>query len=46
VVEASTTLANPVWSPVSTNTLTDGWFYFSDPHWMDYPARFYRVRQW
>lgn len=45
VVEASTTLANPVWSPVSTNTLTDGWTYFSDVEWTNYPARFYRVRQ-
>ena len=44
VVEASTTLANPVWSPVSTNTLTDGWTYFSDAEWTNYPARFYRVR--
>ncbi len=44
VVEASTTLANPVWSPVSTNTLTDGWSYFSDAEWRNYPARFYRVR--
>ena len=44
VVEASTTLANPVWSPVSTNTLTDGWSYFSDAEWTNYPARFYRIR--
>ena len=44
VVEASTTLANPVWSPVSTNILTDGWSYFSDPKWTNYPARFYRIR--
>jgi len=44
VVEASTTLANPLWSPVSTNTLADGWIYFSDAEWIDYPTRFYRVR--
>lgn len=44
VVEASTTLANPVWPPVSTNTLVDGWSYFSDAEWTNYPARFYRVR--
>jgi hypothetical protein len=46
VVEASTTLANPVWSPVSTNTLVDGWSYFRDAEWTNYPSRFYRVRQW
>ena len=43
VVEACTNLANPVWSPVSTNTLTDGSSYFSDPQWTNYPDRFYRV---
>ncbi len=46
VVEASTTLVNPIWSSVSTNTLTDGWSYFSDAEWTNYPTRFYRVRQW
>jgi hypothetical protein len=44
VVEASTTLAQPVWLPLSTNALVNGWSYFSDPEWMNYPARFYRVR--
>jgi hypothetical protein len=44
VVEASTTLAQPVWLPLSTNTLVNGWSYFSDPEWTNYPARFYRVR--
>jgi hypothetical protein len=44
VVEASTTLSHPAWSPVITNTLTDGWSYFSDAEWTNYPARFYRVR--
>ena len=44
VVEASTSLINPSWSPVSTNTLTDGWSYFSDPKWTNYLSRFYRVR--
>ncbi len=44
VVEASTTLATPAWSPLSTNTLTDGWTYFSDAEWTNYPSRFYRVR--
>jgi hypothetical protein len=44
IVEASTDLTNPTWSPMSTNTLTDGSSYFSDPDWMNYPARFYRLR--
>ncbi|HOC55664.1 MAG TPA: leucine-rich repeat protein [Verrucomicrobiota bacterium] len=44
VVEACTNLADPIWSPVGTNGLTDGWCYFSDPQWTNYPARCYRVR--
>jgi hypothetical protein len=44
VVEACTKLANPIWSPVGTNTLADGAAYFSDPQWTNYPARFYRLR--
>jgi hypothetical protein len=42
VVQASTNLANPVWVPVATNTLTGGSSYFSDPAWTNYPCRFYR----
>jgi hypothetical protein len=41
VVEACTNLANPVWVPLTTNTLTNGSFYFSDPQWTNYPSRFY-----
>jgi hypothetical protein len=44
VVEASTNLANPVWSPLATNTLASGSAYFSDPQWTNYPGRFYRLR--
>jgi hypothetical protein len=44
VVEACTNLANPIWSPVGTNTLTGGSSYFSDPQWTNHPARFYRLR--
>jgi hypothetical protein len=49
VVEASTSLASPVWSPVSTNTLntfigTNGTSYFSDSQWTNYPQRFYSFR--
>jgi len=49
VVEASTNLANPVWTPVSTNTLntfigTNGTSYFCDPCWTNHPGCFYRLR--
>jgi hypothetical protein len=44
VVEASTNLVNPLWSPMATNTLTTGASYFSDPQWTNYPGRFYRIR--
>ena len=44
VVEGCTNLANAVWSAVGTNTLADGWSYFSDAEWMNYPARCYRLR--
>jgi hypothetical protein len=43
VVEASTNLANPVWLPLATNTLTGGSAYFIDPQWTNYPGRFYRL---
>jgi len=43
-VEAYTNLANPVWSPLQTNTLTSDSLYFSDPEWTNHPARFYRIR--
>ncbi len=43
MVEAATNLANPVWIPVSTNPLTGGTNYFSDPQWTNYPERFYRA---
>jgi hypothetical protein len=44
VVEACTNLANPIWTPLQTNTLTGGSSYFSDPDWTNYPGRFYRLR--
>jgi hypothetical protein len=44
VVEACTNLANSLWQPVQTNTLTSDSVYFSDPQWANYPARFYRLR--
>jgi len=33
VEEPCTNLADPIWSPVGTNTLTSGLSYFSDPQW-------------
>jgi hypothetical protein len=44
VVEAAANLAHPVWLPVSTNTLTGGKFYFSDPQWTNYLDRSYRLQ--
>jgi hypothetical protein len=45
VVVACTNLANPVWLPVSTNTLSgSGTSSFSDPQSANYPNRFYRFR--
>jgi hypothetical protein len=43
MVEASTNLANPVWTPLQTLRLTNGSSYFSDPQWTNSPARFYRI---
>jgi hypothetical protein len=43
VVEASTNLATPLWTPLQSLTLTNGLFYFSDPQWTNYPGRFYRI---
>ena len=45
VVEACTNLASPVWVPVETNVLTGGPFYFSDPAWTNFSARFYRLHK-
>jgi hypothetical protein len=43
VVEACTNLANPVWLPMSTNTLSaSGVASFSDPQRANYPKRYYR----
>ena len=44
VVEVCTNLANPIWSLVGTNTLTNGSSYFSDHEWTNYPGRYYRLR--
>ena len=44
VVETCTRLSDPVWIPVSTNTLVGGLSYFSDPHSTNSVTRFYRLR--
>ena len=44
VVEAATDLAQPVWLPVGTNTITGGTAHFTDPQWANYLGRFYRLR--
>ena len=43
VVDACTNLANPVWVPLGTNTLTGGASIFGDSDWSNHPVRFYRV---
>ena len=41
VVEVCTNLANPVWVPLTTNTLVNGVFYFSEPVQTNNSGRFY-----
>jgi len=43
VVEAATNLVNPVWVPVSTNTLVGGAFQFHDPEPDNFSGRFYQL---
>jgi hypothetical protein len=43
VVEACTNLSNPIWTPLLTNTLTNGWFYFSEPLQTINSGRFYQI---
>jgi hypothetical protein len=44
VVDVSTNLVNPVWTPVATNTLATGSSYFCDAHFTNRPSGFYRFR--
>jgi hypothetical protein len=44
VIEAAANPANTTWIPLQSLNLTNGAFYFSDPNWTKYPARFYRIR--
>jgi hypothetical protein len=41
MVETCTNLANPIWTPLQTVTLSNDSFYFSDPQWTNYSARYY-----
>jgi hypothetical protein len=43
IVEASTNLANLFWTPLATNTLSNGFFYFREPGWTNFSSRFYRL---
>ena len=43
VVEASTNLANPVWTALTNVTLTNGLFHFSEPAQANSAGRFYRI---
>jgi hypothetical protein len=44
VIETCTNLSSPVWTPVATNTLSNGTSSFSDPQWTNYSGRYYRLR--
>ena len=44
VVEACSDLSNPVWLPLSTNTLTGGSSHFVDVNWTNHPTTTYRFR--
>jgi hypothetical protein len=43
IIQTCTNLANPIWTPVATNALSNGQANFSDPNWTTSPSRFYRV---
>jgi hypothetical protein len=42
-VDACTNLGNPVWTPLTNMTLTNGSVYFSDPNWTNFPVRYYGI---
>jgi len=43
VVQVCTTLVNPAWTPLLTNTLGTNAFYFSEPVQLNAPARYFRL---
>ena len=44
IVEGTLNLHSLNWTPISTNTLSSGFYVFTDPKWTNRPAYFYRVR--
>ncbi len=44
VVEACTSLTDATWVALQSLNLTNGTVYFSDPNWVNFPARHYRIR--
>jgi hypothetical protein len=44
VVEACTSLAQPVWTALATNVLVNGTNYFNDSQYASFPNRFYRAK--
>jgi len=44
IVEESTSLTNPAWTPIGIHTLSGGTARFNDPSWTNHPSRFYRLR--
>jgi hypothetical protein len=43
MIEACTNLAEGVWIPLQTNTLSSGALQFNDPGWTNHPSRIYRI---
>jgi hypothetical protein len=43
VVESCTSLTDSSWTPIQTNTLSSDSLFFSDPDWINWPNRFYRI---
>ncbi len=43
VVEACTNLADPVWVPLQSMTLTNGSVFFRAPNWTNFPVRYYGI---
>jgi hypothetical protein len=44
LVEAATQLTAPSWVSLFSGSVTNGEIYFSDPQWVNYSRRFYRIR--
>lgn len=44
VVEAATNLVSGDWVSLQSLTLTNSSVYFSDPDWVNFPTRHYRIR--